>query len=422
MSGPRLPAGPQRGFTLVQALLVLALIGLTAGLLVPLSSRLLSLERQTRTEDQLRRLKAGMVGDREVRRGLERRSFGYLGDFGRLPDSLPQLLHRFRQTVFGIRAERRLGAGWRGPYLPPALLDDTARVHRDPWGRPLRWTNRDSVVDGTVWEGRLRSAGPDGEMETGDDVVVPVLRREVIADTVRGVVADTAGSALRNRAVSLTLRRDGALVDTTVFTDNAGRFTFRNVPLGRSLVRLGTGSGGSGGGGRLDLVPGSVVDTTIQGDKTVQFDIFNPGDTEVIVTSLEATYDTTAFYRWVKSEQPGQQQKDLFDAKDAGGPWPGSGDLVPFMESDTIPPVGQTVGTSVAPLSRVVTVDGPLIELDSLLLAEAGESDIGENEATTIILREFRPRRRGSGNPVDMDGVSFTIEWSDGSVMSFTAP
>lgn len=413
----REPVPDRAGFTLVQVILLLALVALAAGLLVPLTSQLLSLEREARTERQLERLKAAMVGDREVRQGRDRSAFGYLGDFGRLPGSLPQLLHPFSQPTFGIRADRRLGAGWQGPYLLPATLADTVRIHRDAWGRSLRWTTRDSSVDGELWTGRLRSAGEDGEMETGDDVVVPVLRTEVVSDTVRGVVADATGQPLPNRAVSLTLRRDGALVDTTVFTDNGGRFTFRNVPLGRSLVRLGTG--GSGGGGRLELVPGSAIDTTIQGDKTVQFEIFNPGDTEVIITSLRATYDTTAFYRWVKSEQPGQAQKELFDAQDAGGAWPGSGDLVQFQESDTIPPVA--VESQVSPLSRVVLVDGPLMVLDSLLLAEAGESDISEEEATTIILQEFRSNSQGSGQPVDMSGVDFTVEFSDGSVVSFTA-
>lgn len=418
-AGP--PEGRDAGFTLVQAILLLGLAALAAGLLIPLSSQLLGIERKARTEAQLQRLKAAMVGDREVSRGLDRSAFGYLGDFGRLPESLPQLLHPSGQPTFDVRADRRLGAGWRGPYLLPATIDDTVRVHRDAWGRPLRWTDRDSVVDGTVWEGRLRSAGEDGEMETGDDVVVPVLRTETVSDTVRGVVADTAGTPLNNRAITLTLRRDGALVDTTVFTDNSGRFTFRNVPLGRSLVRLGTGSGGSGGGGRLELVPGSAVDTTIQGDKTVQFEIFNPGDTEVVVTALTATYNTTAFYRWVLSEQPGQTQQELFDAQEVGGPRPGSGDLVEFQQHDTIPPVGQTIESQVSPLARTFLVDGPVIELDSLLLTDAGDSDIGEEAATTIVLRDFRPRRNGSGQPVDMTGVDFTIEWSDGSVMSFTA-
>lgn len=416
------PARPDgHGFTLVQIVLLLALGALAAGLLIPLTSQLLGIERTARTETQLRRLKAAMVGDREVRTGLDRHAFGYLGDFGRLPDSLPQLLHPFGQPAFGVRADRRLGAGWQGPYLLPETLADTVRIHRDAWGRPLRWTTRDSVVDGELWTGWLRSAGEDGAMNTGDDVVVPVVRTEVVSDTVRGVVADTAGQPLPNRAVSLALRRDGALVDTTVFTDNAGRFTFRNVPLGRSLVRLGAGSGGSGGGGRLELVPGSAIDTTIQGDKTVQFEIFNPGDTEVVITNLRATYNTTAFYRWVQSEQPGQARKDLFDAQDVGGPWPGSGDLVNFTEFDTIPPVGRTIESQVSPLSRVVLVDGPLIALDSLLLAEGGDEDIGEEAATTIVLREFRPNSQGRGQPVDMTGVDFTVEFSDGSVVSFTA-
>lgn len=410
-----------RGFTLIQAVMLLALAALAAGLLLPLTSQLLGIEREARTERQLRRLKAAMVGDRELRRGLDRTTFGYLGDFGRLPDSLPQLLHPIGQPPFGLRSERRLGAGWRGPYLLPATLSDTSRIHRDAWGRALRWTDSDSVVDGTLWDGRLRSAGEDGVMGTDDDVVVPVLRRETTADTVRGVVADTTGDPLGNRAVSLTIRRDGSLTDTTVFTDGAGRFTFRNVPLGRSLVRLGVGEEGSGGGGRLELVPASAIDTTIQGDKTVQFEIFNPGDTEVVLTSVTATYGTTAFYRWVQSERPGRTRKDLFDARDVGGPWPGSGDLVSFQQFDTIPPVGRTVESEVSPLARTVLVDGPVIELDSLLLADAGESDIGEEASTVIRLREFRPNAQGQGQPVDMTGVDFTIEWSDGSVMTFTA-
>lgn len=143
MSGPR-DASPetsharQAGFTLIQAVLVLGLAALAAGLLIPLASQLLGIERTARTEAQLRRLKAAMVGEREVRGRLDRTAFGYVGDFGRLPDSLPQLLRPLGQPTFDVRTDRRLGAGWQGPYLLPKTLNDTARIHRDAWGRPLR--------------------------------------------------------------------------------------------------------------------------------------------------------------------------------------------------------------------------------------------------------------------------------------------
>lgn len=420
-AGPTADGGhAPAGFTLIQMILLLALVGLAAGLLLPLGSRLLEIQRSHETRGQLQRLKTALVGSPEAADGQLRRDFGFLGDFGELPDSLIHLVRQGGLSGFSLAAKKRVGAGWRGPYHPVRTRVDTVDALRDAFGRRIRYTIADTSAGGVVWDAYLRSAGPDGRMTTsGDNVTVPIRRSETTADTVRGVVADTAGTPLDNVAVTLTYRRNGVLVDSTVFTDSEGRYRFLNIPMGRTLLRLGQ-IGSPTGPGRIELVPGSAIATTIQGDESVQFEIFNPGETEVVVDSLKAEYDETAFYRWIFFDQPGEASKEVFDAEEQGLLWPGSGDWAPFKQSDTIPPAGAAAESDEPIVARLVLVDGPEIVADSLF----GPSDAGgvsSDESTVVQLRKFLSNELGIGSPVDMAGVSFTVTFSDGSVVSFTA-
>ena len=126
------------GFTLVELLVVLVILGLVMGLVAPRVLGYLTSSRERATELQIRSL--GSALDL------------YFLDVGRYPTSA-QGLGALVQQPAGV-------ARWNGPYVQQAT------VPSDPWGNPY-----DYKVDQS---GRyaIVSFGEDGQPGGGDDVAV----------------------------------------------------------------------------------------------------------------------------------------------------------------------------------------------------------------------------------------------------------
>jgi general secretion pathway protein G len=129
-----------RGFTLLEILVVLAIIGLVAGLAIAHVNGI-HRDAQIRTADLF------------VRVGVKAPLFAYkmaLGDFPSTADGLAALA-----TPPAQRA-----AEWRGPYVESANL-------RDPWGQPYHYANpgKHNKTGYDLW-----SNGPDQQDGTADDI------------------------------------------------------------------------------------------------------------------------------------------------------------------------------------------------------------------------------------------------------------
>ena len=130
-------SGSQRGFTLVEMLLVVVIIGILAGVVaVRLSGR--------SEEARIVRAKADLGGNLSLALDL------FEQDAGRYPTN--------EEGLDALVEDPGL-PGWRGPYLKTGLKPD-------PWGTPYHYSvNPDDPAMYVVV-----SAGPDRRLSTQDDI------------------------------------------------------------------------------------------------------------------------------------------------------------------------------------------------------------------------------------------------------------
>ncbi len=129
--------GKRRGFTLVEILLVVTIIGILAALVIP---KIAGRGEEARIESTIA----------DVNGGIKTALGMYEVDTGRYPSSLNDLI----QQPSDVK-------NWHGPYFDPPTIPE------DAWGRPYVY----------VYPGRrnttgydLYSMGPDGQDGTADDI------------------------------------------------------------------------------------------------------------------------------------------------------------------------------------------------------------------------------------------------------------
>jgi len=95
------------GASLIEIILILAVIAITASLFVPLASGLVDVQRANGQMDELKAVYTGIVGDPKSN------TFGYLGDVGSYPSSLLDLIQQPANTP-----------GWNGPYISDVRIEN----------------------------------------------------------------------------------------------------------------------------------------------------------------------------------------------------------------------------------------------------------------------------------------------------------
>jgi len=135
----RVRSSSRRGFTLVELLLVLVILGMLAALVLPKFTGRTEQARITTAQTQIATFGTALDAF-EVD----------TGNYPRGPEGLQELVVQMGDLP-----------NWRGPYLK-------SDIPLDPWGHPYSYECPGSLNPSGY---DLRSAGPDGQTGTEDDIV-----------------------------------------------------------------------------------------------------------------------------------------------------------------------------------------------------------------------------------------------------------
>jgi len=151
-----------RGFTLIEIILVLILLGIIAAIAVPRYVDLTGAGKRNVTQERMNNIRRAIMGDPTMVVGGRFSQAGFRGDLNQLPNPLSQL------TTQGVLPawDKFTRRGWNGPYIDAGQLIDG-------WRNPITIGGFDANgVNGRTFT--LRSAGPDGIAGNADDIVLTV--------------------------------------------------------------------------------------------------------------------------------------------------------------------------------------------------------------------------------------------------------
>lgn len=117
----------RRGFTLIELVIVIVVLGVLAGFAVPRFADMTSSSKVTATLDEMNGLKKAIIGNPSAIAGGEYIDRGFEGDLGWAPSRLQDLAVKPDSLSLYNKLTR---LGWNGPYI-----DSSGGAYlKDAWG------------------------------------------------------------------------------------------------------------------------------------------------------------------------------------------------------------------------------------------------------------------------------------------------
>jgi general secretion pathway protein G len=236
----------QRGFTLIEVVIIILIIGLLAGVATMKMNESIETARFEQTKNELDQLALAIAGNPEVYAEGARSDFGYVGDVGALPPNLDALV----TNPGGY-------SSWDGPYIGAGPNGDEFK--RDAWHTLY-------VYAGTV----LTSTGSGTSIDKPFAPSAAALLSNRVEGTVRDANLTMPGAAFASSMELQLVYPDGAgsMTSATTNPDSYGRFSYSGVPVGSHLLRV-------------VYLPESdtvVLPVTVYPNRDVQLDVIFPAD------------------------------------------------------------------------------------------------------------------------------------------------
>lgn len=220
-----------RGVTLLELLIVLMILSLILTAAVKTWDVTLERGRYETTRKRLDQLSTTITGDADFIVSGRRADFGFVGDVGRLPYTLSELVTA--PPVSPPESSR-----WRGPYVRASFSESPETYRTDGWGdtivyRPesvfVRSFGGRGLVDRTRW--MTRDFG-----YTKSDLERNQVRGQVL--DVRGQPPDAHADSIGILSVILLRPFEGAprRDSVRVLSIDNGQFFFENIPQGNHVL------------------------------------------------------------------------------------------------------------------------------------------------------------------------------------------
>lgn len=376
--------------------MVLAIMAIMGSAITPLVVRAINNKRERVTIEALKEFKRAIIGDPEIVSNEIRTSFGYIGDMGTLPAKIEDLYQKGTQPSFTYDTTKKTGAGWNGPYIDPSLVENLAILKLDAYGNELTYdtTNFADPIVGVTVSAKITSAGRDHISKTSDDLSTYIYKPNAFSEVV-GFVKDIEGNSVPGVETKINYPSVGTLTEATTTTDIDGLYQFTGIPYGNRSVTVIP---------KLIYAAGSGITKGAE-SSDVEFKITNFAANAISITSIKITYTVTpeAFFKEVKIA--GQS---VYNSENPRG---SSGDIITFS------PITITgTGAGISGKSFPIRIQSPTTQVADINIGKGA----GKGGTAKIEIKHFKDAISGAANPVDMTGVTFTIEFSDGSVILFS--
>ncbi|MFN3466940.1 MAG: carboxypeptidase-like regulatory domain-containing protein [Candidatus Brocadiales bacterium] len=388
-----------QGFTVIEIIAVIAIIGLLGATITPLVFQHFTSRRGEVTVDKLEEFKKAIIGNPFVVGDDVRSSFGYLGDMGNLPTSLQDLYIQGAQPAYTYNTTLKVGAGWRGPYVDPSILEDLATLGLDAYKQQLVYSTTavsdpPGQIDAPI-VGSLTSTGPNRTQggAVADDRNIYIFRSESFA-TVSGFVRDTLGNRLGGATVTINYPSNGSITTSLPYvTKDDGYFTFSNIPYGNRSITVapklvytvGSARAGDFTSGDTDGIPDDII-----------LYVTNLSDQPITVKAVKVYFDmgVSPPANYGDLLLPGFDENDISET--AGGT---SGEAAKINGASVL-----TIGGSGNPSGQnyVIRVESAHTHIPDLNIR-----NFPAGETVRIEIQNFR---RGS-SPLNVSGIPFMAEF-----------
>jgi prepilin-type N-terminal cleavage/methylation domain-containing protein len=224
------------GFTLIEVILVILLIGILAGLAANLLTNTLDQARFDEAQKKMTVLSNAMVGNPDLMTNGVRSDFGFVGDIGRLPTALTELVTQGALPAWSAAT----GVGWHGPYVPGDFAQNPDGYRTDGWGTLFTYASATGVVTSLGSDGAAGGTGYAADFST-PDLTAPTDQR---VGTITGRVTDLVGNPLASvtgATVTVSVTNNpvaGAATTVSTTTGADGSYTLNPIIIGRRTVQV----------------------------------------------------------------------------------------------------------------------------------------------------------------------------------------
>jgi prepilin-type N-terminal cleavage/methylation domain-containing protein len=213
--------GNQKGYTLVEVVIVIIIIGILAAVAFKSMGNTIDVSRIEETKNEMEQLAYAIAGNPNLISGGNRTDFGYVGDIGALPPDWDALVSNPGGYVT-----------WNGPYIRDEFSDGSSdyQFKLDAWGQPY------SLPGGNTFSS---TGGPGTITRKIANSSLDLLSNSVIL-SITDLDRSPPGPVYRDSVRFLLSHPDGAggITTTAAYPDVNGSIRFNAVPIGIHTLRM----------------------------------------------------------------------------------------------------------------------------------------------------------------------------------------